>query len=89
MRPRFAATVKGFEAGFQVPFHSVFHELPVVLRDMGVLANYTIVDAKSGYDFFGNTVQERLLGLSNGSYKATRYYDDSAHASRSRLAAAI
>jgi iron complex outermembrane receptor protein len=80
------ATVKGLEAGFQVPFHSLFHELPIVLRDLGVLANYTYVDSKSDYDFFGNTVKERLIGLSNGSYNATLYYDDSIFSARVSLA---
>jgi iron complex outermembrane receptor protein len=71
------STVKGLELGFQAPFNAFYGALPPVIRSMGVLANYTYVDSTADYDFNGNTVTERLLGLSNGSYNATLYYDDS------------
>jgi iron complex outermembrane recepter protein len=80
------STVKGFELGFQAPFKSFYGELPVVIRDMGVLGNYTYVDSEADYDFSGNTVTERLIGLSNGSYNATLYYDDSVFNARFSLA---
>jgi TonB-dependent receptor len=80
------ATVQGLEIGFQAPF-SAFHEgLPLVIRSMGLVANYTYVDSTANYDFFGNNVTERLLGLSNGSYNATLYYDDSKFSARVSLA---
>ena len=71
------STVKGLELGFQAPFNAFYRALPVVIRDMGIVANYTYVDSTADYDFSGNTVTERLIGLSNGSYNATLYYDDS------------
>jgi iron complex outermembrane recepter protein len=78
--------VKGFEVGFQAPFNAFYGALPVVIRDMGVVANYTYVDSTADYDFSGNTVTERLIGLSNGSYNATLYYDDSILNARVSLA---
>jgi iron complex outermembrane recepter protein len=57
-----------------------------VLRDMGILANYTYVDSTADYDFSGTTITERLLGLSNGQYNATLYYDDSKFNARFSLA---
>jgi iron complex outermembrane receptor protein len=78
--------VKGIEVGFQAPFHAFSAALPPVLRDMGVLANYTYVNSSADYVFFGNTVRERLVGLSNGQYNATLYYDDSRFSARASLA---
>jgi iron complex outermembrane recepter protein len=80
------STVKGLEVGFQAPFNAFYGALPVVIRDMGILANYTYVDSTADYDFSGNTVTERLVGLSNGSYNATLYYDDSIFNARVSLA---
>jgi TonB-dependent receptor len=80
------STVKGFELGFQAPFNSFYGGLPVILRDMGIIANYTYVDSEADYDFNGNTVKERLTGLSNGQYNATLYYDDSRFSARASLA---
>ena len=53
---------------------------------MGILANYTYVDSTADYNFSGTTVTERLLGLSNGQYNATLYYDDSKFNARFSLA---
>jgi len=78
--------LKGLEVGFQVPFSAFYGALPVVIRDMGVLANYTYVNSTADYDFAGNTVTERLIGLSNGSYNGTLYYDDSIFNARVSLA---
>jgi iron complex outermembrane recepter protein len=80
------STVKGLELGFQAPFRVFYGALPVVIRDMGIVANYTYVDSSADYDFFGNPVRERLIGLSNGSYNATLYYDDSRFNARVSLA---
>jgi iron complex outermembrane receptor protein len=80
------STVKGLELGFQAPFNALYGALPVVIRDMGIVANYTYVDSTADYDFSGNTVTERLIGLSNGSYNATLYYDDSILNARVSLA---
>ena len=80
------STVKGIELGFQAPFRAFSSALPVVIRDMGVLANYTYVDSKADYTYFGNPVQERLLFLSNGQYNATLYYDDATFSARASLA---
>lgn len=71
------AKVKGFELAFQAPFKSFYDGLPIVLKDMGFIANYTYVDSSANYVYFGNPVKERLQGLSNNQYNATLYYDDS------------
>jgi iron complex outermembrane recepter protein len=78
--------LKGLEVGFQAPFSSFYGGLPPVIRSMGILANYTYVDSTANYDFLGNSVKERLLGLSNGQYNATLYYDDSTFDARVSLA---
>jgi outer membrane receptor protein involved in Fe transport len=78
--------VKGVEVGLQAPFRAFSAALPPVLRDMGVLVNYTYVDSKAEYQFFGNPVRARLIGLSNGQYNATLYYDDSKFSARASLA---
>ena len=80
------STVKGIELGFQAPFRSFSSALPIVLRDMGILANYTYVDSEADYTFFGTPVKERLLFLSNSQYNATLYYDDSKFSARASLA---
>jgi iron complex outermembrane receptor protein len=80
------STVKGLELGFQAPFSSFYGGLPIVLKDMGVVANYTFVSSEADYDFSGNTVTERLIGLSKGQYNATLYYDDSRFDARASLA---
>jgi iron complex outermembrane receptor protein len=80
------STVKGIELGFQAPFRAFSSALPPVVRDMGVLANYTYVDSTADYTYFGNPVKERLLFLSNGQYNATVYYDDSRFSARASLA---
>jgi TonB-dependent receptor len=78
--------VKGVEVGFQAPFRAFYGVLPPVIRDLGVLVNYTYVDSRADYVFFGNTVTERLLQLSNGQYNATLYYDDARFSVRASLA---
>jgi iron complex outermembrane receptor protein len=80
------STVKGIELGFQAPFRAFTGGLPPVLRDMGVLANYTYVDSKADYTYLGNPVTERLTFLSNGQYNATLYYDDATFSARASLA---
>jgi iron complex outermembrane receptor protein len=78
--------VKGLEIGFQAPFRAFYGELPPIIADMGILANYTYVDSDADYTYFTNTVRERLIGLSNGQYNATLYYDDSTFSARASLA---
>jgi iron complex outermembrane recepter protein len=80
------STVYGFELAFQAPFNTFYGGLPPVIKDMGILANYTYVNSEVDYDFFGNTVKERLIGLSKGSYNGTLYYDDSRFTARVSLA---
>ena len=70
------AKVKGFEIALQAPLRAFYSGLPIVLRDMGLMANYTYVDSSANYTYFGNPVKERLQGLSNNQYNATLYYDD-------------
>ena len=78
--------LQGLEVGFQAPFSSFYGALPPVIRSMGILANYTYVDSEANYDYLGNSVKERLIGLSNGQYNATLYYDDGTFDARASLA---
>jgi TonB-dependent receptor len=80
------AKVRGFEVALQAPFNTVFGGLPIVLKDMGFLANYTYVNSEVVYDFFGNPVKDSLIGLSKNAYNGTLYYDDSRFGARVSLA---
>ena len=80
------ASLKGLEVGFQAPFSALSSQLPVIIRSLGVVANYTFVDSEVDYNFLDTPITERLLGLSNGSYNATLYYDDSVFNARFSLA---
>jgi TonB-dependent receptor len=79
------STLFGFEVGFQLPFNA-FGTLPIILNNMGLVANYTYVDSTADYDFMGNTITERLIGLSNGSYNGTLYYEDNKFSARASVA---
>ncbi len=68
------AKVDGFELAFQTPF-STFVDADV-LRDFGFIANFTYVDSDVEYTVNGETVNERLFGLSNNSYNTTVYYEN-------------
>jgi TonB-dependent receptor len=80
------ATLQGLELGLQVPLKAFSADLPVIIRSLGFIGNYTLVDSEVDYDFLGTTVTERLTQLSNGSYNATLYYDDSIFNARFSLA---
>jgi iron complex outermembrane recepter protein len=76
------ATVKGLEIALQAPFSTFYGHLPPVIDGMGFVANYTLVDSSVDYTFSGNTINERLVGLSNHSYNATLYYEDAKFGAR-------
>jgi TonB-dependent receptor len=80
------ATVKGLEFGFQAPFNAFYAALPPVIRGLGFIGNVTLVDSETDYDFSGNTVRERLLGLSSRAFNATLYYEDSLFGARLSVA---
>jgi TonB-dependent receptor len=80
------ATILGAELGFAAPFSDFTKALPVVIRDMGVTANYTLIHSRFPWNFSGNTIEERLAGLSTYSANATLYYDDSRFSLRGSLA---
>lgn len=80
------ATILGTELGFAAPFSSFAKGLPLVLRDMGVTANYTFIHSRFPWDFSGTEVQERLAGLSTHSVNGTLYYDDSRFSLRGSVA---
>lgn len=81
------ADVTGWELSFQAPFSSLFgDDLPAVLNNMGVIANYTYVDSTVPYTWNGNSIKERLVGLSNDSYNATLYYEDDKFGARISVA---
>jgi TonB-dependent receptor len=67
-------TLKGFEFGFQMPFSVMTESVPVI-RNMGMIGNYTFVDSEVDYPFGDEIVTERLFGLSKHSYNFTLYYD--------------
>jgi iron complex outermembrane recepter protein len=67
-------TVNGFELNYQQPLRF----LPGLLRNMGVLLNYTYVESKVKYLTGPNTyVTNELLGLSKDTAGAVLYYEDS------------
>ena len=68
------ADVDGYEIAFQTPFSTWLNDVPV-LSSMGIVLNYTYVDSTVSYNYNGNAITERLLGLSNDSYNATLYYE--------------
>jgi iron complex outermembrane receptor protein len=76
------ATITGLELAFQAPFNAFYDRLPPVIRGLGVTGNFTLVDSQTDYDFSGNPVRERLIGLSNRSVNATLYYEDSRFGAR-------
>ena len=67
--------LKGFEISYQQPFRF----LPGVLRNVGVIANYTYVESSVQYVRTANPltyVTNDLTGLSKNAANATLYYDD-------------
>lgn len=77
--------VKGFEFGFQMPF-AVFTESVPVLRNMGMIGNYTFVDSDRDYTFGSETITERMFGLSKHSYNFTLYYENDKFSARASAA---
>ncbi|WP_407353690.1 TonB-dependent receptor [Luteimonas sp. R10] len=67
--------LKGFELGFQMPLSLIAEGVPV-LRNMGVIGNYTWVDSEVDYTFGDEIVTERLFGLSKNSYNFTLFYEN-------------
>jgi TonB-dependent receptor len=76
------ATVKGLELGFQAPLTSFHADLPPVIRGLGFIANFTLLESESPYPYLGNVVTGRMFELSNRSFNATLYYEDSKFAAR-------
>lgn len=68
-------SLRGAEFGFQLPL-SVFAPDTPVLRNMGVIGNYTWVDSEVDYTFGDEVITERLFGLSKRSYNFTTYYEN-------------
>ncbi len=79
------ADVTGYEIAFQTPLSTWMPDVPV-LRNMGVVLNYTYVDSEVDYNYNGNDITERLLGLSNDSYNATVYYENERFGARVSVA---
>lgn len=80
------ADLDGYELSFQAPFDGLFGTDVAVIRNMGFIGNYTYVDSKVDYNYSGNTVRERLIGLSNDSYNATLYYENDVFSTRVSVA---
>ena len=77
--------LKGFEVNMQQPFTF----LPGVLKNFGVLANYTYVQSDIEYLTSANgasTVTAPLLGLSKNAANLTLYYEDAKFSVRGSLA---
>jgi TonB-dependent receptor len=77
--------LKGFEVNMQQPFTF----LPGVLKNFGVLANYTYVKSDIEYLTSANgasTVIAPLLGLSKNAANLTLYYEDAKFSVRGSLA---
>jgi TonB-dependent receptor len=80
------AKIKGFEVGFQSPFSQIFGDLPPIIENMGIIANYTYVDSDTEFNYSGTIVTEKLINLSNNSYNATLYYEDEKFGARISVA---
>lgn len=68
-------SLRGAEFAFQLPLSVVAPDVPVI-RNMGVIGNYTWVDSEVDYTFGSEIVTERLFGLSKRSYNFTAYYEN-------------
>ncbi|GAB3346600.1 TonB-dependent receptor [Marilutibacter aestuarii] len=77
--------VQGYEIGFQMPFAVMTETVPVI-RNMGMIGNYTYVDSDRDYTFGSQTITERLFGLSNHSYNFTLYYENEKFSARASAA---
>ncbi len=77
--------VQGYEIGFQMPFAVMTESVPVI-RNMGMIGNYTYVDSDRDYTFGSQTITERLFGLSNHSYNFTLYYENEKFSARASAA---
>lgn len=75
------AKIKGSEIGFQTPFTLLAPTTPVI-RNMGIIGNFTYVDSDVKYTFGDEVISERLLGLSKYSYNATLYYENETFSAR-------
>lgn len=76
------ADLDGFELSFQAPFGAIFGTDNEFLNNLGFVGNYTYVDSEVDYNYSGNEVSERLLGLSNDSYNATLYWENDVFGTR-------
>jgi TonB-dependent receptor len=76
------ADLDGYEISFQAPFSALFGTDNAFFSNLGFIGNYTYVDSEVDYDFSGNTITERLLGLSNDSYNATLYWENEVFGAR-------
>ncbi|TYT25989.1 TonB-dependent receptor [Luteimonas viscosa] len=65
----------GLELAFQMPLALIAPDMPVV-RNMGLIGNYTYVDSDADYTISGEVVTERLFGLSKNSYNFTVFYEN-------------
>lgn len=88
------ATIKGLELAFQAPLSALSSNLPPVIRGLGFTGNVTLVDSDREYHFrdtmmlAGQSIKlrEPMLDLSNRSFNATLYYEDSKFGARVSLA---
>ncbi len=78
----------GVELTYQQPFARLAF-MPELLRNFGLLVNYTQVKSKINYlvsPTSNSSITDDLLNLSPKSYNATLYYEDSAWSARVSLA---
>jgi len=67
--------LKGFEISYQQPLRF----LPGLLKNLGVIANFTLVESKIDYVTSATNaalIQDDLINLSPRSWNGTLYYDD-------------
>lgn len=69
-----SAFVRGVEIGFQAPF-SAFLGDDSLLRDFGILANYTYADSESEIQFAGETFSTLIRGQSQSSFNVIGYFE--------------
>jgi TonB-dependent receptor len=61
--------------GLELVYQQPFTNLPGLLSNTGIAANYTYVDAKQEFTFGGQRFNETRPNISKHSYNVTAYYE--------------
>ncbi|WP_111642922.1 TonB-dependent receptor [Marinimicrobium alkaliphilum] len=61
--------------GAELVYQQPFTNLPGILSNTGIAANYTFIDAKQEYTFGGQTISAGRTGISKHSFNVVTYYE--------------